>query len=457
MNIFQLPKKAEEHFNKRAKEFLYKLRPVNLNSNNKIILPKTSQSEEFAIQINKKDIINLRTTGQFDQFGNKIVSCFPSKQGYVGLDGNDLKEFLNFIETLSIRKELRDLLCYKFLQETTFKWFEKVYNGEIKSQNNYTDYLHSEIKLNVKERKISIPILHLSLEKSFIIGNIQFEVFSKKFFDLWEQSLNKCKKDNSKMLTKVRQNYQGVVFASLKAFADKNKCIEIAKQETERSLMILRIFSPTILYSSEFQFYYGRKGHVYLPSNYYFIFEDEFPQQYAMTDVKSNYKRVIYNKELEILKQYGFVVASNLLKKKNLTDMEELLLKTMNLFSRSIITENFEDKIVFSLVSIETLLLKNTSEPIQYSIGKRLAFLISNTPKERKKTDKLVKEAYKLRSNYIHHGNESTNIKIIEKLRFQIFIAISKILLSINHIKTQEQLLEKIENKIWGSDRYNGL
>ena len=103
------------------------------------------------------------------------------------------------------------------------------------------------------------------------------------------------------------------------------------------------------------------------------------------------------------------------------------------------------DKLVYILVALESLLLKNENEPIQQNIAERMAFVVGQTVDERKSVVKLVKEIYGLRSRFIHHGNTIDDIETLGKFMLHAFVFFINISLNINNFNTKELFIESLE------------
>ena len=67
------------------------------------------------------------------------------------------------------------------------------------------------------------------------------------------------------------------------------------------------------------------------------------------------------------------------------TEFRQLLYDALLLYSRNSVVADVADKLVFILVSLESMLLKDSNEPIAKNIGERMAFLIGESVEERKK------------------------------------------------------------------------
>jgi hypothetical protein len=344
---------------------------------------ESSASHQFiAANLTESDIINVSSIKNIDLLGQEKSRYFDTEQGMFGFSGENYERVLKLTNGLSKKRELRSILSEKYLIDAFFEWVEKCYKNEISISQDFINYLRQQADQVVKQIKISIPVLFLIIEESFRIGNITFEYYTRDFFDNCENRF----KDNFEGVTpeteeglrRFRKDYQGKVFASISLRAEKDKCVEVAKKETDKALTILRFFSPSALLP-EIPSYFGRMGHVDIPSNHIFIFEDELPVIHKEIAEKSNpYWRIRRDQILEFEK-YGLANANEIITKEKPTKFDDVLLNSISLFTRGIRSKDIHDKLVFTLVSLETMLLKNETEPIQSSIGLRLAFLTASS------------------------------------------------------------------------------
>ena len=441
----EINNKFIEYLNDKAKDFLFLLKPITQNDRKTAaVRTKRKFSSHYIpfINIDSNDILDF-SISRIDFKGNVVSKSFDYNDKLIGFGQHDFLELRKFLEKISIRNEFRNKISYDFLLNSIFEWFRCNYTGKIDNKIFY-DYLRKKIDESVKKTRIAIPIENLSIESKFQIGDIEFDFFSKDFFKKWEENSK-----DLKYVKDLKKKYQGKVIASISIEAEQIKCLEIAKEKVENSLILLRIFSPTILFDDRIPSYFGRKGSILVPESHFFIFNSEFPTVSSSIDCNIIPIRTISNKELHMLKQYGLEEAIQLITKNDLTEFEEKILKSLNILSRSVISNNLEEKMLFTLVSIETLLLKNNNEPIQSNIGRRLAYIISKDPTKRKEINDLIIKAYDLRSKFIHHGQQIEETKILHKTRFYVFESIIKILKLKDKIQTHKKLFEQLEKLIW--------
>jgi hypothetical protein len=446
----KLPNKAGEYFNKKAEEFLFLLKPEPAKERRGKV--KSSSTEQFSYKFNENDIISIGIIMEVDGFGNEKARYFNVDKTRIGLSGEDYASFENLTQQIVKKKEFDSLLSQKFLKDTLFEWFEKKYTGSLHSSANFITYLSKQSEDAVKSRKISIPLSFIEIQDPFVVGKVIFEYFRKELFDQIEEHLLKNfenrEEDVANKMISTRKQYQGSVVATMTVKAEKHKCLEIVKEETEKAIMILRFFSPGT-FLPKIPCYLGRMGQVNIPSNHFFLFDDkQLPNIIVEVDEKKDFDFFIGKQQLSMLKGIGIEEASNVILKERKTELEDLLLNCMELFTKGIASKEYQDKIVFSLVAVETLLLQNTSEPIQSNVSLRLAFLTENFPEGRKNVVTLVKKAYKLRSAYLHHGKFDYDYKILQELQHTVWTALRNVLMNRSRFMSQAELLDFIEKQV---------
>lgn len=210
-----------------------------------------------------------------------------------------------------------------FIRDCGFEWFEKQYKGIISRDVKFLNFLTEKAKEAVRSHRISVPISFISIEKPFKIGNIVFEYFTKEFFDKYisyarrkaQEFPNINENDFQTFEVRIRKRYQGVVFGSIIIEAEKQRCIELAKAETEKALMVLQFFSPSA-FLPEIPCYFGIMGQTDLPRKYFFIFDNHIPEIQEGTDEHSKYIWPINAREIYEFNKLGLDVASKFNHKK---------------------------------------------------------------------------------------------------------------------------------------------
>ena len=165
-------------------------------------------------------------------------------------------------------------------------------------------------------------------------------------------------------------------------------------------------FFPPSAFLPEIPSYFCIMGQTDLPKKYYFVFEncDEIPSIHEGIDERRMHRWSITAGEFDKISKLGIGLAAELIFKEKPNEFEDSVLNSMHLFGRALTSKEYQDKIVYALVSAENLLLQNQSEPIRSNVGLRLAFLTESEHKKRKDVKDTIHKSYKHRSAYIHHG-----------------------------------------------------
>ena len=151
-----------------------------------------------------------------------------------------------------------------------------------------------------------------------------------------------------------------------------------------------------------------------------------------------------------MLQECGLNVISDVLKKDERSNFQEEVLKSLMLYSRSCIMKEPNDKLVYILVALESLLLKNTTEPISGNLSTRMSFVIGQDKDDRKRIIALVKDIYDIRSKFIHHGDR-VSIEEGEKLDeffFASFYFFNQMILDLNTYSTKALFIEELQDRI---------
>lgn len=342
----------------------------------------------------------------------EITSVYLDDQESAVISESDYTTVKDLLESLSKNKGIRNYLSIKTLEQLFHKWACLRYQGE-QEDTPFIDYVFNEARELVKKRKILVPIVFLSIQKRFSIGNVDFYPFNEQIINTiksetlnFSETFHPQTADAMKQFfeERIRKNIQGHTAAVISVHADTNKAYEVAILEVERSLSALRLFSgsmyePKLFYAATL---WGSE-HV----NYANIMSLDGFRMEAYS--KHRIDQVLHIENLDVdmidsLFENGLGILSDLLKLDKPNKFQAKLIDCLMLYSRSTTAKHLSDKLVYILSSLESLLLKNSQEPIQQNLGERMAFLIAESPQERLRVIKLVKEIYSMRSKFVHHG-----------------------------------------------------
>jgi hypothetical protein len=238
--------------------------------------------------------------------------------------------------------------------------------------------------------------------KEFNIGDVSFRTISREIMDEWWSRKPAEIRDDSiavKGLHKIRSELQARLAACVQVRAEENKAIQIARAKAENATALLRFLSPANLNSRLTSFCVPvSRGAVpelttvFMKANYIDRISRNVPDRRGTEWLLDDSIRL----------RPGVLENIQRLASDTSTDFCQALYDELILYSRQTIAVEVSDKLVFTLSALESMLLRDNSEPIQKNIGERMAFLIGQTAQERKGIVKNIDEIYRIRSAFVH-------------------------------------------------------
>lgn len=152
----------------------------------------------------------------------------------------------------------------------------------------------------------------------------------------------------------------------------------------------------------------------------------------------------INNDFISIIK-HSLEVIDNLLQQDIKNEFQEKVLDSLLLYSKSSLAKDPSDRLVYILVALESILLKNENEPIMQNVRERIAFFMGTSLLERKSIISRFNKAYSLRSKFIHHGHCIDDLKVLEEIMIDACMFFQQLVLTVNNFTTKEQFINKIE------------
>jgi hypothetical protein len=124
------------------------------------------------------------------------------------------------------------------------------------------------------------------------------------------------------------------------------------------------------------------------------------------------------------LKDLGDIIEST-----SRSELEDALLDSLRMYSRATLEDDMAGKLTYLIVAMESFLLRNANEPLQDSLGRRLAWAIGTNLAVRKKIVAYVRKIYDIRSGFFHHGktvDDAESLEAFMALLWQMFHSVTK-------------------------------
>lgn len=448
----QLNQDAAKNFDGKADELLKELTPhpnPPLRRASPLVEPEIHVSSTFT----EENIIGNIQENWFvtDRNGNEVGKFFEYKGGFVGLFNENYKNLVRLSERMQRAKELRDVVSGNLITDLIFTWVQGRHMNQISSP--MTEYVLGECEKQVREIELWLPVAWLQIQSNFSVGKITFKTITKQMLDTWQARVPPARSPQEEAAIRhhfeqERHELQGYAAATIKLFAEPQKASEVAFEEAENAISILRFFSPANLSPRKVS-YCTLSGKEHLESETYLTVNDGVIQTISSgATERSEPSWQLSRRMIASIREEGLDLLGELLTNEKRTDFQNDVLNSILLYSKSSLAKNYADKLVYILVALESLLLRDSNEPIGTSLRERMAVLISQTLDGRLSVIKNVKDTYGLRSSFIHHGK---NIGIDELETLQTFMCNAWACLHViltknaNHFSTKMDFIEAVE------------
>lgn len=352
-----------------------------------------------------QDIIRFESTSEVDAAGQETGRFGPVGNEFRGLRGEAYSTFASLAESIATNRALKKAVALSTVKKLLF---DLILSDMVQDGSETARAIVEECRRLVREYTVAVPIAELALEEPQQIGNVEIRSVSAGMLDEWIASLELKGPEAGKILSvlqaKWRPRYQGRAAAFITVVADSVRAQELALLETERALAALRVFSPGSLHPRA-QTVCVPMGQQAIQTQYLFAFEGPrclgeqskiIAAGAPVWQVRAADMRAMWAAGLEHL--------SDIVEEPDASDLTSAILESLLVYSRAALTSDTSEKLVHTFVGLESLLLRNESEPIQTSLAERVAFLVGRSPDQRMAIARDVKDAYSLRSSFIHHN-----------------------------------------------------
>jgi hypothetical protein len=441
---------ARQSYDKKAQDLVTRLSPApdHLKQNGSRPNPNIHSVFHFT----PENIIGERGYGWTDFTGNVVARAFGERGQMLGLFGEDHLELVRLAERLQKTIAPRKVVSFQRLSALVFDWVKQKHRES--SIPPMTEYLLSECEKLIEQLDVWVPISQLYIQAPFDFGKITFRAITKSMIDDWEaRVLSKTTEPEEaesvrKGFERHRREIQGLATATMKVEAEPERAYEIAFEEIDRTMSVLRFFSPANFHPSKvcYSAPFGRQHE----DGYCYLFVDGrkiVGYTSGLTD-KSRTQWSLSNEDLNTWSP-ELIVLSGLLNKEELSDFQKLLLEALILYSRSSLAKQVSDKLVYILVALESMFLKDTSELIQDTIAFRMAYMQDVSVEKRRSIVSNVKAVYKLRSSFIHHGQSisTDDTETLREFMMNAWLSLAALILLAATELTREAFFFDLENR----------
>jgi len=245
---------------------------------------------------------------------------------------------------------------------------------------------------------------------------------------------------------KARQDFQGLAAAYVRVTAEPRRAEQIAVQRAEVAVGVLRFFAPAHFYPrmvSRIDFW----GHAPLRSGaVFFANNDGLCTRFSAALVDSIGALVLDDPVLSVLFESGLSEIQGIVSRDDRNEFEEALVSGILLFGRAALTTDMRQRLVWYCSALESMLLRNNTESATQNLAERLAIGAYETLNERRQAIADVRNAYDMRSKFMHHGSDVQEADPVLKFArhgLRLFVQLAR---KAKQFQTKNAFIEHVES-----------
>lgn len=383
-----------------------------------------------------------------DATGRETARYRYSGSNVVGIEGEAFLDLRRLAEKMQRTPGLRSTVSIESVFDFLFDWVCTASAGNEAIQSA-SEFVLRRCDESVKQNTILIPIFGLILEKDLPVGGVLLRTVSRAEIDGWLLPLSEEVSPNHLEIAsrKWRKELQGNTVAEMTLYAEPQRAYEVARLATDDAVAMLRLFSSAV-FEPGMQSFCTPVGTEKVEQVIYCRFEEGHFRGASkrlanLTDTSWR----ISAEDADLMLSKGLRLLDALLKEESKSEFQEKLLDALLLYSRATLESRLSEKLLYIVVAIESILLKNENEPIQSNIAERIAFSIGKTPDERKKIVQNVKATYALRSKFVHHGHGIDDLTTVRQFMHYAWLFFMSLVTIQNTIKKTDELISLLEDR----------
>jgi hypothetical protein len=369
-----------------------------------------------------------------------------------GLIGAGYEKFLRLVSAVARTRPFSTAASTSFLEDRIFEWAT---GPAQQSEAAFTDYVFEELQKAAGDHRILIPITDLFVALPLEFGRVTITEFPEQILRDLEnrQVAEHSREQHAAFCHKLRVDFQGAAVGEVTVAAEPLRAMQLAIDEIELVVGIIRFFAPANVDQTVVS-RIARWGYAPQRVNALFTVDESGRfRAYSSSLIDRPGRAIIDHETWNVLEDAGFADVRAVLLRKQRTELENAVLAGMNTFGRAALTGDLRERLVWYCAGLESVLLKNPSEPVLLNLSERLAMLAYTSADERAAAVTHVREAYSLRSGFVHHGLDVLDREVVERFARHGIRLFLRLVRTVNRFGSKTELLDHLDRmKLLGNE-----
>lgn len=381
--------------------------------------------------------------------GTEVARFLPNVDPPVGLFDERHATFIDFCKKVQQIEPLQSYLSLTYVVEAVFEWIRL--QRQRTTTHSLTEYFLARCRKDIGVQEVWLPVAGIDVEQEIDMGRV---VVKRLTQEIWQRWVSELSVRRSTQLASMRRfiaelGTERVIVASQLVTAEPIRAIEIALDWTQSALEILSYFAPSN-FEPKMPIICAVSGSEYVERPRHMILKEGvlFSAGHTLINLRAPHPWLITTNLLGKMKERGFATLIRLMneEKENRSQFQHDILRAVSLFSRSAVAQNLNDKLLYAVLALEFILLKNQSESLQKHIGERMAYLIGQSWHARRAIIDNYKIAYGLRSGAVHHAQVVTDEETLKKFLPDAWHTLNRLIADADKFPTKQDMIAFVDN-----------
>ena len=405
--------------------------------------------------ITEDDVAGDVHVGWQDGDGTPIGIAVAQAGGLrTGLIGPDHAKLEALALSMAKVEPFRSTASSEFLRTQIFEWLKDRHRGQ--GFAGCVDHVLCALESAVAEHRLLFPLSDLHVQSPLTLGSVIVSTFPESIFEDLESKLvaGQSAPPHAEWCRSLRRDFQGIAVAETSVFGEPIRAQQIAKDRVELAVGVLRFFAPAHIdprVTSRIALW------GYAPQRTDRVFRADASGRFLSTTgaiIDKPGTMVVSDRARDVFLGVGLSQMRDILARDSPTDLERALLTGVVTFGRAAATSDLRERMIWYCAGLESILLRDSKEPILYTLSERLAMFGYDTVTERTAAAKDVKDAYSARSRFLHHGEEIREREIVGRFARHGLRLFRRIAQNVASFNSKLNLLDHIDRmKLSGSSQ----
>lgn len=395
----------------------------------------------IAADLSEADIVGEVDMGTANRDGQFQSLEFVHEGVKHSLNGDGYRALRSLATQALKAQPIGNLATAGWVEQTLRNWTKATFRGEC--SQGASDFLATTLSAEVAQISVWVPLEQLHVQDTIRLGRSELRPVTPAFL---ASMVAKAPLEYREQMAARLKRYSGAAALVVDCESSPDKAREIALNVVERTLGVLSLLSPGALHASAASGVCLWGSHRRQSASTFELRADGHSSSwegatapFPGSEIFDRTRAVEFEPILKSLHE--------LLSADGKNAFAEKVLDALSVYRRAVISPEPAEKLIFVFVALEMLLVRDGNESLQDNVATRMAFLVGQDVPARKAIRKTVKEAYALRSKFIHHGNASVDLDAANPFLLIAWHTLLELVAATTRFSHKDELIEALEER----------